>query len=107
MTYQVSHSGGTWTSRGRGPGGNYIWPIEELFARSKHTPTVCERIRKFHPDGHEEGTIIRGWFHKPISWRRAKRHMQNGERVTAHRRKGGREIWNTLLFGRLAPEYRA
>lgn len=58
----IRHSGNTYNSCIRGPGGDYVWPIEELFARQKFKPTVQERIARLNPCGHEEGSKIRGYY---------------------------------------------
>ena len=89
----IQHSGQTFKAYRRGPAGLPVWPLEELFARRHFTPSVEARIRKLHPDGLEEGSIIRGAFRKPLSWRRAKVLKQRdalGWR--AYRRKGGKSI---------------
>ncbi len=36
-------------------------PLDEAFARWPHTPNVEARIRRFNPDGLEQGSIPRGW----------------------------------------------
>jgi len=38
-----------------------VWPIEEYLARTKHRPTVRERIRRLNPAGKAEGERPRGW----------------------------------------------
>lgn len=101
----VSHNGGAWTSLGRGPNGHDIWPIEELFARKKFKPTVQERIRRLNPDGKEEGVMCRGWWIKPMSWRRAKRRIERGGRAYWFRRKGNKGVWSWASMGP-APECR-
>ena len=98
MTFQIEHSGQVWTSLGMGPAGSHIWPIEEMFARRKFKLSVQERIRKFYPNGIEEGSLVRGLHFKPMSWRRAKIRMKRKREPWYFRRKGNGGKWN-LSFG--------
>jgi hypothetical protein len=51
------------------------------FESKKHfcrqTASVRERIIRLNPNP-ETGKIVRGYFRKPISWRRVKRCLQRG-----------------------------
>lgn len=62
----IKHSGHVYSSNVTGPSGQYVWPMEELFARRKCKATVRERMHRLNPYGKEEGSICRGWFvHSP------------------------------------------
>lgn len=102
---RVYHSGRWWTAIGTARSGRPVWPVEEMLARRKFKPTVRDRIRNFYPNGKEEGTMTRGWFIKPISWRKAKRRHQHLEdfkgRPKACRLKGGKKIFYPALLGSL------
>ncbi len=69
----IEHSGNSYNSCIQGPGGQRVWPIEELFARRKFSKNVAERIARLNPYGHEEGSIIRGVFYK--TWAKNPWHM--------------------------------
>ena len=56
---EIFHSGQTWKSTKRGPGGAWMWPVGELFARRDFTAVERERIRAAYPGGIEEGTFGR------------------------------------------------
>lgn len=97
----IQHSGQTFKAYRRGPSGSLIWPLEELFARQRFTPAIEARIRKLQPDGHEEGSIIRGVFRKPLSWRRAKTLKQRGTLGwRPYRPKGGKGVVYAYMDGR-------
>ena len=103
--YQIEHSGQVWTSLGRGRFAP-IWPVEELFARRKFKQTVQDRIRKMNPNGLEEGSMIRGFFPKPMSYRRAKIKLARGQHPYRFRRKGNRGIWDAWYYHAMPPEMR-
>lgn len=73
---------------------NRMIPIDEVLVRRKCTPSVAERIRKLNGDFIEEGSIIRGLFKKPVSWRRAKIRAECGKATFHHRIPGG-DVWET------------
>jgi hypothetical protein len=68
--------------------------MDELFKRFPMKPSVEERIRRLNPDPFPEGIIFRGYFRKPLSWRRAKILMRRGIEPVRFYLKGGREIWD-------------
>lgn len=106
--HQVEHSGYTWTALSVSPRGLPLWPIEEMLARRKFSHSVTKRIRHFYPKGKEEGSLTRGVFYKPLSWRRAKRLFQLSaprHRFQRFRRKGNHVIWNAWEFDGMPPEF--
>ena len=61
---RIDHSGNSYNTCIRGPHGNRVWPVEELFARRKFKATVKDRIARLNPYGHEEGQNIKGYHPK-------------------------------------------
>lgn len=50
----------------------YVWPIEEYLARTRHGRKVRERIQRLNPNGKPEASWPRGWHpHKrAFRWER-------------------------------------
>ena len=55
----IEHNGIVWTSRGLGPAGYPIWPIEEMIARCPFlVPLEIKALKYLYPEGKEEGAAI-------------------------------------------------
>jgi hypothetical protein len=59
--HTIEHNGQKWTSTHIGPNWRYVWPIEELLARTDFPPDVQERLKELNPFGKEEGETCPGW----------------------------------------------
>lgn len=74
-------------------------PAEGFIQSRKLGHSVADRIRGYYPSGIEEGSLVKGYFTKPLSWRRAKRAMGRGKTVYLFRERGGKQIYNAAMRG--------
>lgn len=75
------------------------YAVESLRGFDKMKPCVQERLRRLNPEGIEEGTIVRGLWRKPTSYRRAKTIVhRGGPPPWRHYIPGGR-VWCSIYTG--------